>query len=453
MTRAAEALTAADAAWLHAEAPTNHFVVTSLALLDRPVDPRRVLEMLERRLELHPRLRQVVQEPPLPGRMPQWVPAPDFDLRAHVHTAALPAPHGKRELETLVSDLIGQPLDFGRPLWELYLVEGPGAGGALISRFHHALGDGQAMVKMLLTLTDRTPSGWRSAPVETRRRRRPAPGALERLGDLVEWLPHAPESARRLVSAGGTVASLTLMDPDPPTPLRGPLSLLKRAAWSRPLPLTRVKRVAAATGATLNDVIVSCIAGALGGYLRDQGLETAGLRIRAMVPVNLRPSDDAGMTENRFSLVYVELPVGVRDARERLLRVRTEMNRIKASDEPQVGWMLLRSLGLVPPRLEQVASRFYADKASLVLTNVIGPREPIYLGGVRIREMTFWEPESGGLGVGVSIFSYAGEVVVGAVSDVRLVAEPARLVAGVEEAFEDLSRHSRRRARPEGAVR
>lgn len=214
--------------------------------------------------------------------------------------------------------------------------------------------------------------------------------------------------------------------------------MLKRVAWSHPLRLVDVKRVARHAGATVNDVVVSSIAGALGEHLASEGLALAGLRIRAMVPVNMRPPDDVGMSENRFSLVYLELPVGVRDPWERLQRVRHEMHRIKESNEAQVGWLMLSSMGLLPPRLEQVMSGFYADKASLVLTNVIGPREPLYLAGARIREMAFWEPESGGLGVGVSIFSYAGQVVVGMVSDASLVREPARVIAGVESAFAEL---------------
>src|SRR5579871_411258 len=160
----AQPLTRADAAWLHAEAPTNHFVITSLALLDHPVDPLRVLAMLERRLDLHPKLRQVVVEPPLPGAPPRWKPAPDFDIRAHVHHVGLPEPSGRPELEEFAADLAGLPLDFGRPLWEVFLVDGPGPLGAVVSRFHHALGDGQAMVKMLLTLTDPTPGAWRRRP-------------------------------------------------------------------------------------------------------------------------------------------------------------------------------------------------------------------------------------------------------------------------------------------------
>jgi WS/DGAT/MGAT family acyltransferase len=221
--------------------------------------------------------------------------------------------------------------------------------------------------------------------------------------------------------------------------LRGELTLLKRVAWSEPLSLAVVKRTARAAGTTVNDVIVSVIAGSLGGYLRKAGHDTRGLRIRAMVPVNLRPPDDTDMSGNRYSLVYLELPLGVTDARERLMRVKIEMDRIKASMEPAVGWLMVQGLGLLPPRLEHMTSAFYATKASLVLSNVIGPARRVYLAGSPIKQMTFWGPESGGLGLGISIYSYAGQITVGAVSDRNLVAEPHEITDGVVKEFAKLT--------------
>jgi diacylglycerol O-acyltransferase / wax synthase len=142
---------------------------------------------------------------------------------------------------------------------------------------------------------------------------------------------------------------------------------------------------------------------------------------------------------NRFSLVYLEMPVGVIDAEERLLRVNREMDRIKGSLEPAAGWLLVQALGFLPPPVEHLASSFYAARASLVVTNVIGPRRRRYLAGSGIRQMTFWEPESGGLGVGVSIYSYAGAVTVGVISDRNLIEKPGQLTSDVIRAFGDLA--------------
>jgi diacylglycerol O-acyltransferase / wax synthase len=440
---AQEALSRADAAWLHAEMPTNHFVVTSLALLDSPPDLAHLMTLLLKRIAIHPRLLQVVADPLLPLAPPRWVRARRFDLDAHLHRVALPQPGGKAELEAFIGDLAGQPLDFGRPLWSIYAVEGPGKRGAIVTRIHHSLGDGQAMVRMLLTLTDEDASGWRRRPP-----RRPTPRPVAPRDDrgpatrLLDNLFALPEVARTAVDGAGTLARLTLLDADQASPLRGPLGLLKGVSWTDPIPLTSVKDVARTFGATVNDVVVSAIAGGLGAHLRLLGVRTRGLSIRAMVPVNLRPPGDAGMKGNQFSLVYVELPLGVQDPVDRLARVKAEMDRIKASLEPAAGWLLVQGLGFLPPRLEAVASGFYADKASLVLTNVIGPLRPVYIAGSKIRQMTFWEPQAGGIGVGVSIYSYAGQITIGAVSDRNLVAAPARLTADFQRAYLELAREA-----------
>lgn len=433
----------ADLAWLHADEPTNHFVVTSLALFDEPVDVDRLKTMLSHRIALHPRLSQVITTPLNPMTGQRWTAAIDFHLDAHIHRTALAAPGGMRELAAYVGALVGRPLDFGRPLWELHLVDGPGPGGALITRFHHSLGDGQAMVRMLLSLTDDSAEAWKHPlrPARAPKARRRAKTARWRIPQL----PDLAGLARQGVEAAGALARLTLFDPDPPTSLRGGLTLLKHVAWSKPLSLARVKRVAKASGTTVNDVVVSVIAGALGSYLRNKGEDTSGLRIRAMVPVNIRAADDSAMSGNRFSVVYLELPIGVIDARERLMRVKIEMDRIKGSKEPAVGWLLVQSLGLLPTRIEHIASAFYARKASLVLTNVMGPPQRIYLAGSPVRQMTFWEPESGGLGLGVSIYSYAGEITVGVVSDRQLVADPSEITEGVAREIETLSELGGRR--------
>jgi diacylglycerol O-acyltransferase / wax synthase len=430
--RRPESMSRADVAWLHADLPTNHFVVTSLALFDEPLDVTHFKAMLARRISLHPRLAQVIGQPSYPFGPDRWMAAANFDLDAHVRRVALPAPGGARELQEYIGDLVGRPLDFGRPLWESHVVDGPGTGGALVTRFHHSLGDGQAMTRMLLSLTDATESGWRKPPRRTRKASRSAAPYGARSMNPVTLL-------RTGLDAAGTLARLTLMEEDQPTSLRGGLSLIKQVAWTPPLPLDEVKRVAHQTGTTVNDVLVSVIAGAVGAGLRREGMATRGVRLRAMVPVNLRPPDDTGMTGNRFSLVFLELPVGVTDAHERLMRVKIEMDRIKGSLEPAVGWLLVQGLGLLPPRLEQSVSSFYADKASVVLTNVVGPERPLYLAGTPIRQMTFWEPESGGLGVGLSIFSYAGQVTLGAVADGNLSPHPREITEGAVEAFEELA--------------
>jgi diacylglycerol O-acyltransferase / wax synthase len=426
-----QVLSRADAAWLNMESATNHFVVTSVALLDGRLDVGRLKAVIERRLPLHPRLRGVLAGPRLPLAPPRLRADTGFDVHAHVQHVGLAPPADRAALAAFIGNLAGRPLDFQRPLWEIYAVEGLPEGTALVTRIHHSLGDGQALVRLLLAMTDAEPGGWRTLPhSRARRRRPPSADVLGRMASLAGTVLAAPSLARTGVAGAGTLARLTLLDADRRTPLKGALGRVKRVAWSESVDLEFVKRVARATETTINDVVVSTIAGALGDHLLARGASTDGLRLRAMVPVDLRPPGEVEAFGNRFSLIYLELPVGMRHPLARLMRVKIEMDRIKDSLEPAVAWLMLQSMGLLPARLESVAAGFYADKATLVLTNVRGPAHPLYLAGRRIREMAFWEPESGGLGLGLSVFSYAGRLNVGAIADARLVSDPASITAG-----------------------
>jgi diacylglycerol O-acyltransferase / wax synthase len=441
----AEPLSRADAAWLHMEQATNHFVVTSLLVLEERLDMDRLRDMLRRKLPALPLLGQRAVEPDWPLAPPRWEDDANFELDAHLHRVALPAPGGREQLEELIGDLAGQPVDLQRPPWQVNLIEDYNGGSAVITRLHHCLGDGAALVQMLQALADTRRRGWleRAAfGAET-----PEGGRFDVIGQAAGAVRHllsepgrVPGVLRSAVSAAGTLARLSLLDPDPPTALRAAPGVLKRAAWSDPLQLARVRSITRATGSTVNDVLVSIVAGGLGAYLRERDGGAHFPRIRAMVPVDLRPRRAPVAAGNRFSLVLLELPIAVRDARERLMRVKIEMDRIKASNEAQVGWVLVSGLGLLPAALERPAARFFADKATLVLTNVIGPRRKLYLAGSPIRSQTFWEPQSGGLGLGVSIFSYAGEVILGAVADARSVPRPRELVTAFERSFEELAR-------------
>jgi WS/DGAT/MGAT family acyltransferase len=232
--------------------------------------------------------------------------------------------------------------------------------------------------------------------------------------------------------AAATLAEVALMLPDPKTSLKGKLGFRKRVAWSEPIDLAGVKAAGQREGATINDVLVSAATGALRRYLRARGDDVSGLEIRAAVPVNLRPLDEAHKLGNQFGLVLAPLPVGIADPRRRLLETKRRMDELKSSMQPAVAFGMLNALGLAPPALQSVALDFFGAKSSLVLTNVPGPRQRLYLAGQRLERVMFWVPQSGRLGLGVSILSYAGEVMVGVVSDAGLIPDPQRIVAGFE---------------------
>jgi WS/DGAT/MGAT family acyltransferase len=234
-----------------------------------------------------------------------------------------------------------------------------------------------------------------------------------------------------------------MLPPDPSTPLKGKLGVSKRAAWSEPISLAEVKAAGARDGATINDVLVAATAGALRRYLLWRGQDVNDLEIRVAVPVNLRPLDRGTELGNQFGLVFLPLPIGVADGRRRLVEAKQRMDELKASLQPAVAMGVLSLLGYAPSRVQPLAVEFFGSKASAVLTNVPGPREQLYLAGKPLKSTMFWVPQSGRLGLGISILSYHGQVLLGVASDAGLVPDPERIVSEFEAELAELTRPTR----------
>jgi WS/DGAT/MGAT family acyltransferase len=456
-------LSSVDAAWLRMEDPTNLMMVTGILVFEERLDPAAVRQVIQERLLAFPRFRQRVVEPPLGIGPPQWVSDRRFDLDAHLHRVALPEPGDKSALEAFVSDLMSTPLDFTKSLWQLHLVD-YGRGSVLVSRIHHCIADGIALIQVLLSLTDPTPAAVHPRPQAPAGESSlgsaalPFLRAVNRLAEAGFGLVREPSRALGVAAQGaaaaGTLAQLSLLPPDPKTPIKGSLGTSKRAAWSEPIPLSHVKSAGARTGATINDVLVTAAAGALRRYLVERGEDVSELEIRVAVPVNMRPLDEAHRLGNQFGLVFLPLPLWIADPGERLAEIKRRMDDIKASVQPALALAVLHAIGYAPGAVQPLAVQFFGSKASAVLTNVPGPREQLYLAGTPLQRAMFWVPQSGRLGLGISILSYNGQVLVGVASDAGLVPDPERIVAAFEADLGDLlagdgkrrpARRSRRR--------
>ena len=457
-------LTYVDTAWLHMEDPTNLMMVTGIFIFDRPLDLARVRDTLQERMVARfPRLRHKVKQD---GSSAHWVEDPTFDMDAHVHKIALPAPGDLGSLRDVVSDLMSAPLDFTKPLWQCHTIEGLGSGSAILLRFHHCIGDGVALVHVILSLTDTAADAprpkrtkvlahethvgerivslvddARSAMERTVATTRKVAGALLEEGlESVLHPSHVLDVAQTATDAAAVLVKLILKPADSATLFKGRLGVAKRAAWSRPIRLDEVKAVGKTVGGTVNDVLLTAVSGALRRYLLQRGDRADGVEVNAMVPVNLRPLAEADQLGNRFGLIYLALPVGTGDRAERLRLVKARMDDIKASSEPFLTFQILNALGLAPVEVAGLAVNMFGTKATAVMTNVIGPRQPLYFAGERIRTWLGWVPQSGHMGLGVSIFSFDGQVVVGVASDKGLVPDPESIAAAFEEEFEELAR-------------
>jgi diacylglycerol O-acyltransferase len=447
----AHSMSAADAAWLHMDRPTNAMVVNGVLWFDEPLDWDRCRDAFRERLVARfDRFRQRVVEGPLG---PHWEDASDFDLDLHLHHVALPAPGDQQALQELVGDRVAAPLDRTRPLWEAYLIDGFGPGSALLMRIHHSVADGIALAQVLLALTDGDePAGAGLAPAA-------APGAgplgfarpVTRVASTlahegIETLLHPQRLAGLATEAlddARTLARLLAPGSDPRSAIKGEQHAAHRAAWSEPIQLWRVKRTARALDATINDVLVAAVAGAVGEHLREQGDEAR--EVHALVPFNLRPLDQPLPRElgNRFGLVLLGLPIGVEDPIARVAEVKRRMDAIKHGHEGILSFGILSLMGHAPSALEARLVDFFSAKGSMVLTNVPGPRRPLSFCGAGLRGVLVWAPCSGTVGMSVSVFSYAGKITVGFLTDAGLVPEPQALADGVRDELLALGRAAR----------
>jgi WS/DGAT/MGAT family acyltransferase len=448
-----ERLSRIDTAWLRMEDPTNLMMVTGVLVFDQPLDFARLRQAIEQRLLKFDRFRQQVV---YQNGTPHWQADPHFTLNAHLHRIALPAPHDQAALQELVSTLMSTPLDLSKSPWQFHLIEEYGAGCVLLTRLHHCIADGIALMRVLLSLTDPTPEPPSPAPHAAPDRKGHAPyagpiaaanatirAAEDLLGQGIETVldpARLAEAARFGASSAVALSRLLLMSPEPQTLFKGSLGVSKRAAWSAPIALDEIKAIGRAAGGTVNDVLLAAVTGALRRYLLGRGARVDGVDLRAAVPVNLRAPNEAPTLGNRFGLIFLSLPVSADDPLDRLHDLKQRMEALKDSPEALVTFGVLHAMGLVTSQLQDAGVSLFGSKATAVMTNVPGPRETIYLAGVPVRELMFWVPQSGRLGLGVSIISYAGQVRLGVATDVGLVSDPETIIGAFHDEFELLGR-------------
>jgi WS/DGAT/MGAT family acyltransferase len=454
---AREPMSKVDTAWLRMERPTNLMMITGVLMFAGKLDPKRIRKLIGERFLAFRRFRQRAVQTPNGA---WWETDENLDLDWHVQAATLPGRAGKAELEAFVSELASSPLDHDRPLWQFHVVRNYEGGGVLVARVHHCYADGLALVQVLLSLTDTAPRPEAHAELAKTWLKREGGGVLDRLLDPAQaglqkliaaggkgWeriagLLADPGVAAELAREGSEITrelaiAITLAD-DPVTAFKGPLGTTKRVAWAEPLPLEEVKTLGRALGCTVNDVLLACAAGALRGYLRDVGEEVDGLTIRATVPVNLRPLEHAKKLGNHFGLVFLDLPIGEINPLKRLELVAACMRDLKGRRQAVVAFGLLAALGMAPAALQGPALELFSRKASAVATNVPGPQQPLFMTGVEVRELMFWVPQTGSIGLGLSILSYNGKVYFGLIGDGLRVRDPDAIVQRFGREFEKL---------------
>lgn len=467
MTPTTERMSKVDTAWLRMDTESNLMMIVGVWSIRPGITLAAVRARIGERLLQYPRFRQRVVEDTLGA---QWVEDEDFDLHRHVVSDLLMPVRGESHdavLKERVGELAMQPLDPEHPLWQFQLVEDMGDGSsALIARIHHCIADGIALTGVMLSITDggKAPPKRRARLVDedepaeepdwlTDSLLRPisnltikaialAGAGVAKSVETVIKQPNAVDSGIDLARMGrqalSDVAAFALMANDSPTRLKGKPGTTKVVAWDDGLPLDVVKVVGKAFNASINDVLLTCVAGAIGSYLVSKGDDPAGQEIRAMVPVNLRPIEQAWQLGNHFGLVPLVLPIGIANPVERLFAVRSRMNDLKGSYQPMLAFGLLSVAGLMIKPVQNAMLNFFAKKTTAVMTNVPGPTKPLHLCGAKVERVLVWVPQSGDVGIGVSILTYAGKVQFGLITDSILCPDPQAIIDRFAPEFEKL---------------
>ena len=451
-----------DASFLHIEDDVSHMHIASVAIFEGP-EPAfgDVVAMVESKLPLVPRYRQVVRTVPLELGRPVWVDDPHFNIEYHLRHTALPSPGGEGELRRLVGRVMAQQLDRARPLWEIWVVQGLEDGRwAMLSKAHHALVDGVSGTDLLAVLMDVSPDeaeasaeAWEPEPM---------PSGWSLATDALASMVRSPyeqvraaraqtRMLRRLVSyardvMSGLVAMGGLARPTPLSSLNGPLGPHRRYAWAATT-VGDIRRVRKELGGTFNDVVLACITNGFRELLLSRGEDVERV-VRTLVPVSVRPRDESGRAvgdgtfENRVTAMFAELPVDIEDPALRLAVISDQMTGLKDSKQAMAGEALTSMSGFAPPMLLALGMRL-ATKAgqrnvNTVTTNVPGPQFPLYAAGRRMIRAFPYVPLAGQVRIGIAIFSYDGEVTFGITGDFDTTADIDVLAHGIEDGMTQL---------------
>ncbi len=454
-----ERLSALDSSFLVFETPNTPMHVASTAIFDAApitkadggVDIERIMAHVASRLHRIPRYRERLAYIPVEGH-PVWIDDERFNLNYHVRHTSLPKPGDERQLKRLSARIMSQQLDQGKPLWEMWIVEGlEGERFAMVSKTHHCMIDGISGVDLMTVLLSPTPDATIVDPMRWIPRPAPSPTELLRdevvqrlttprafLSELVRHPRTTLSKVRDGVSAlAETVSNGMQMASD--TPLNQPIGPHRRFDWLT-MELAAIQEVRHRLGGTVNDVVLTTVAGAVRRFLERRAVNLSGVNFRVFVPVNLRPTDERGSLGNRVAGWIVDLPIAERDAGKRLAKVREHTARLKESRQ-SIGAELLSELAdwggstllTLGMRLASQSRPF-----NLVVTNVPGPPQPLYLLGARMINAYPMVPLFVNLGLGIALFSNAGKIFWGFNADWDVVPDLHDFVGAITAAFAEL---------------
>jgi WS/DGAT/MGAT family acyltransferase len=447
-----------DATFAFFDKPQFPYNVGSVGIYQGEIPFEAYAAHVERRIGRASRYRQRIVPVPFNLHFPTWHYDPDFDIRNHVKRAVLPPPGDDEQLSRFAGEFFAEPLDRSKPLWEFRLVEGLSGGRtAHVAKVHHCLVDGVGGVELLGAILDLEPAPPESPGDQASEPPAPIPGATERFVDAVFDRAQAqldlaeaftlallqPQKAAGWVrsiagSVGAALPHFGLASKRTPWSTR--LTNPSRTAWQR-VPFAEVRAVKSELGGTVNDVVLTILAGGLRRYLQFHGYETDGLVVRVLIPVNVRTDEEEHSLGNRVSFMLAGLPMGEADPIARFQAIHHSVTALKEADQAGGVEKLFRALSVTPPPVHRLLGarmsmpNFLAD---MVCTNVPGPLAPLYCMGRQMIDHYAWVPIGWQMGLGAAIMSYNEGLYFSLTADRTVMADLERLAGFLGESFEEL---------------
>jgi len=452
-------LSAQDASFLYMERPEAPLHIGSIAVFEGAVPYQRFVDNIASKIHLIPRYQQRAVPAPFNIGHPTWEWDPDFDLHRHVMRVQLNPPGTDAQLMDLSAKLFEGMLDRNKPLWEIYQVEGlEGNRTAMVSKVHHCLVDGVSGIELLMIVLDVSPNAAPSpspAPIDAHP---PIPEASTRFVDaifdnLTERLDRLSDLQKSTIDSMLTGESRTrtalrsfeatqpyMTNPVARAPFNKPLTRERKLACSE-FSFAEIRGIRASCGGTVNDVVLTVLAGALGRYLEMHGESTQGRKVRILAPVNVRREDERGNLGNRVSMLLIEAPAGEHDPVARLKTITETTERLKRQNVASGTEILGDLLGAVPPAIQSLAGLLPPppnNLANLVCTNIPGPMIPLYSVGHRLLAHYPMMPLAWEMGIGFGVTSYDQKLYFGLMADPNAAPDVGRLKEFLDQAFVEL---------------
>ena len=434
------------------EMPTSLVTVVGMMIFKKKVSKKEIERVVGNRLLQFEKFRQKII---MKKNDPIWHDDDDFDIHAHISHVALPEPGGYTELQEMVSHLMAIPLDYSKPLWKIHLIDNYEGGSAVIWRIHHAIADGIALVRVVFSLTGTSvEDSLKDIQYLSENHKKKAftfDGLKAKLDQAVHLgegiykeasnLIQKPELMKdALLQSWDTtkeLAKLVIDKPRTDSIYKGHLGVVKKAAWSKPVPLAKIKEIGIKTKATVNDILLAAMTGAIRHHLVKHN-EDLLKPFRIICPVNIRKGNKIHV-DNQIGMISLELPIHLVEPHDRIAAISRKTRQLKRSLEPAAVYTILNLAGdFLPKKLEMKAAEHIGNRIMGVLSNVPGPREEVYFAGKEIDNIMFWIPQTNILGVGMSIISYNGKVSLGVATDANIIDDPDFIMESFHKEFEEM---------------